>query len=287
MRHRSRVAERRVAETPPAIRSRTLAAAVSAALLASALLLAGCSPAAQKTAAAKPTPAPVELNVSAATSLKDVLETTAAEFESANDVKLVFNFAASGVLQKQIEGGAPADVFVSASPKQVDELIEGGLISAETSSAVAGNDIVIFVPRGNPARIATPEDLAKANRLVTGNPDTAPHGTKAKEWLEGLGTWDELGSNFVFAENAAQTLDYVARGEVDAGIGFASEAKGNDAVEIVYTVPKDVIKPVEYVAAPLAGSSNAERAAAYVVFLESPSVQSALTAAGFLPASTK
>jgi len=287
MRRRNRFAQE---PAPPLNRNaasavrRVGAACVLAAALAIALLLAGCSAPTEDSAVVEPTAAPAELNVSAATSLKDVLEATAPAFESANHVKLVLNFGASGVLQKQIEAGAPADVFISASPKQVDALVEDGLISAETTSTFAGNDVVVFVPKGNPAGISAPEDFAKTKRIVTGNPDTAPHGTKAREWLDALGTWDTLQPKFVFAENAAQTLDYVARGEVDAGIGFASEAKGSDAVEIVYAVPKDVIKAVKYVAAPLADSSHAEQATAYTRYLGSPSAQAAFVKAGFLPA---
>jgi molybdate transport system substrate-binding protein len=259
--------------------------AVVAALAATAiclLALAGCAP--SKAATAPTTGAvPAELNVAAASSLADVLERSAPAFEAAHDVKIVFNTGASGVLQKQIEGGAPADVFVSASPSQVDSLVEEGLIAAETTSTFASNDLVIFVPKGNPAGISGPGDLHKAERLVTGNPESAPHGTKTTEWLEGLGLWDALRPSFVFAENAAQTLDYVARGEVDAGIGFGSEAARGDSVETVYVVPKGEIKPVRYVAAPLKNASDAELAAAFVAYLSSDTVQQALLELGFRP----
>lgn len=254
-----------------------------AALVAAGLWLVACAapPASGPSTATTP---PAEIRVSAATSLRKVLEATAPRFEQAHGVKLIFNFGASGVLHKQIEAGAPADVFVSASPTQVESLIAVGHVSAEASSTFAGNDVVVFVPAGNPAGIAGPEDLAGAGKLVTGNPETAPHGTKAKEWLEAIGSWKALESRIVFAENAAQTLDYVARGEVDAGIGFASEALGSDAVEIVYTVPPGAIKPVRYVAAPLKAAEQPAAAAAYVEFLSSPAVQQALMEAGFVPA---
>jgi molybdate transport system substrate-binding protein len=244
-------------------------------------LLAGCAQPTAQVEEPVESEVPVELRVSAATSLKAVLDAVAPEFEQANGVKLVYNFGASGQLQKQIEGGAPADVFASASPAQVDALIEGGLISAASTETFAGNDLVIFVPKGNPAGITKPTDLAKADRLVTGNPETAPHGTKAKEWLEGLGTWSSLGPSFIFAENAAQTLDYVTRGEVDAGIEFESETTGRDDVEVVYLVPADQINPIEYVAAPLGASDQQQVAAAFVEYLLSQKVQTALAEAGF------
>lgn len=256
-------------------------------LLASilAVALSGCS---QATNAEADKPAArTELRVSAASSLKKLLEATAPEFEKANGTRLVFNFGASGLLQKQIEGGAPCDVFVSASPTQMNTLIAAGLISAQATSTFASNDLVVLVPKGNPAGIHGPDDFVKATRIVTGNPETAPHGTKAKEWLTGLGMWDSLQPRFVFAENAAQTLDYVVRGEVDAGIGFGSEAQGTDAVEVAYTVPTGAITPVRYVAAPLLKAEQAGLAAAYVEYLNAPTVQKALIKAGFLPAPAK
>jgi len=235
----------------------------------------------------RPAPAaPIELDISAATSLRAALAKLAPGFERANNAKLVFNFGASGVLQRQIEGGAPCDVFASAGPKQVDALVDAGLISADSTATFASNDLVIIVPAKNPAGIATPADLAKATKLVTGNPDTAPHGTKAKEFLEGQGTWTALESKFVFAENAAQTLDYVSRGEVDAGMVFASEVLGNDTVKVVYTVPSAAIGPVRYVAAPISASEKAALAERFVAYLLTPEAQAVLAQSGFRPAPT-
>jgi len=247
--------------------------------------LSGCARVSSTDAA--PAPAtPIELDISAATTLRAALAKLAPGFEKANNAKLVFNFGASGVLQKQIEGGAPCDVFASASPKQVDSLIEAGLVSVDSTATFASNDLVIIVPTGNPAGIATPADLAKAAKLVTGNPDTAPHGTKAKEFLEAQGSWTALESKFVFAENAAQTLDYVSRGEVDAGFVFASEALGNETVKIAYTVPEGEITPVRYVAAPIKASENAALAEKLVAYLMTPEAQAVLIENGFKPAPT-
>jgi len=265
-----------------------LRACLLAALVLPAAALAGCAGADNATQAADVSPgaasqpSPTELRVSGATTLKRVFEQIAPAFEAENGVRLVYNFGASGQIQKQIEQGAPVDVFASASPKQVDALISGGLTSAEDTSTFCYNDLVVFVPAGNPAAINGPADLASAERLTTGNPETAPHGTKTREWLEALGLWTRLESRFVFGENAAQTLDYVARGEVDAGIGFASEATGRDDVEVVYTVPASELKPSRYVIAPIAGAENAELAARFVEYLGTPEVQEALADAGFL-----
>lgn len=247
------------------------------------LALGGCAAAPARPTAVAAARSPVELHVSAAASLRKPFEALAPAFEAANGVKLVFAFGASGVLQKQIEAGAPADVLASASPKQVDALIAEDLISAEETVTFASNDLVILVPKGNPRGVHGPQDLAKADKLVTGNPDTAPHGAKAKEWLTGLGLWKGLQPKFIFAENAAQTLDYVARGEVDAGIGFGSDARSSSAVSVVYTVPKGAIKPIRYVAAPVKATARAAPARKFVGYLSSAEGQVVLKDAGLLP----
>lgn len=246
-------------------------------------LSSGCTQQAEPTAANPANPAKpeaIELNVSAAATLRGVLEEIAPVFEQANNVTVVYNFGASGALQKQIEGGAPADVFASASPQHVDALIEAGYVSAETTTTFASNDVVIIVPAGNPLGISAPGDLEKAAKLTTGNPDTAPHGTFSKEWLEARGLWDELADRFVFGENAAQSADYLVRGEVDAGLGFASEALGNDRLEIAFTAPADEMRPVRYVAAPLADGEG-DIATAFVAYLLSDEVQQAFVDYGF------
>jgi molybdate transport system substrate-binding protein len=270
--------------TPECRIARTLAATLAVAVLASAGLLAGCAP--QKAAPVAAKAEPIELSISTATTLKAAFTELALEFEKANNAKLVLNYGASGMLQKQIEGGAPCDVFASASAVQVDALVAQGLISAD-STEFASNDLVIIVPTSNPAGVSTPADLAKATKLVTGNPETAAHGTKAKEFLTGLGTWGALQPKFVFAENAAQTVDYIARGEVDAGLVFASEVTGNDAVKVVYTVPKGAIKPVRYVAAPIKATAQPDLAEKFVAYLLTPEAQKVLAANGFKSAPAK
>jgi molybdate transport system substrate-binding protein len=263
-------------------------------MLVAAVALAGCS-AASTTSGAESSAnsgagsgaAPTELNVSAAATLKAVLTSTAPAFEKAHNVKLVFNFGASGTLLKQIEGGAPADVFASASRSQIASAISEGLASADASTTFATNELVILVPKGNPKGIRGPADLAKATKLATGDPVTAAHGAKAQEWLTGLGLWESLKPRFVFAQNAAQTDDYIARGEVDAGLGFAGDASGRGDMEIAYAVPKGEIKPIVYVVAPLKATKNASLAETYVKYLLSAEAQSAFVGAGFGPAPSK
>lgn len=248
---------------------------------------AGCSRTAVSSATEPSKPGPVTLNVSAAASLKSVLTDIAPSFETANGVKLVFNFGASGVLMKQIESGSPTDVFLSAGALQVDTLTAKGLISAEQTETFAGNDLVILVPAGNPRGIHGQNDLANATKLATGDPAVAPHGAAAREWLVTIGLWKTLEPRFVFAASAPQTDDYVARGEVDAGIGFASDAAGRGDLEVAYVVPAAEYKLVKYVAAPVKESKQTELGSRFVTYLLTPGVQSALKDAGFKPAPAK
>ncbi|NTU70667.1 MAG: molybdate ABC transporter substrate-binding protein [Coriobacteriia bacterium] len=261
-----------------------LARGAASGLVALALALggAGCAPAASAPSPeASTTTEPVALTISAASSLKKVLTEQTPAFESASGAKVTFNYGASGQLVKQIEGGAPVDLFLSASPSAVTTLAAEGLASGEASATFAGNTLVVLVPKGNPAGIHGPGDLKKAERLATGDPAVAPHGQKAVEWLTAIGLWDSLSSKFVYAANAAQTDDYIARGEVDAGIGFASDATGRDDIEIAYKVPDGTIKPIKYAGAPISASTQQELAKAYLEFLLSPDVQRAFSEAGF------
>lgn len=225
----------------------------------------------------------VELRVSAATTLRRAFQELAPEFEDASGIDVVFNFGASGALARQVEAGAPCDVFASAAPEQIDALATAGLISAEEIATFASNEIALIVPKGNPARVGSFRDLGRAERITTGNPDTAPHGRHALEVLTSLGTLDTLRHKLVFAENAGQTLAYVATGEVEAGIVFASEAESADAVEIVDAADASLHAPIRFVIAPVAGGAQPEYARAWIELVSSRAGQAVLAKYGFRP----
>lgn len=269
----------------PARTSRAVTACV--ALLALAVVLLGASGCARAAAdapegATGATPRR-QLMVFAASSLRAVLESTAPEFEAEHDVDVVFNFAASGVLQKQIEVSAPADVFVSANAAQVASLATSGLTSG-APSAVAANSIVLARRSGTTAPPLAPGDLADLELLAIGDPETTPHGAMAKAYLESLGVWDALAGRLTLGANAEQTLAHVSAGEVDAGFIFATQATATPGVETLFAVPADAVPPSIIVATALADAEQPDAAAAYVEFLTASEVQQALTAAGFLPA---
>ena len=227
---------------------------------------------------------PYEIDVSAASSLTAILKKYAHVFESAYNAHAVFNFNASGTLQKQVEAGAPVDVFCSAAPKQVNALIAESIITAGKDRVFASNDLCILVPAGNPSGITSPSELwTKAQLVATGDPAVAPHGVAAKEWLTSLGHWSSMLSagKLVLAPNAAVTDAYISSGNVDAGIGFKSDAFGRSDMKVVYTVPQSSYTQIKYVVAPIKSAAHPSLAGLYTSWLASAFFQKALTTNGF------
>jgi len=201
-----------------------------------------------------------EITVSAAMSLKAPFEEIASVFSPTRKGDRVYlNFASSGVLEKQIEGGAPVDLFASASPDEMNMLEKKGLISRALRRDFAGNSIVLITPLQLPATVRTLRDLDKkgVQRIVIGNPATVPTGKYAQEILKKAGLWSTVQEKTVFAEHVRQIMDYVSRGEADAGMVFLSDAiSRKDEVKIVWEAPEDMHRPIRYVIAPVKGTAN-------------------------------
>lgn len=214
---------------------------------------------------------PVELNISAAASLKDALLEMQPEYEKDNNVKLILNFAASGTLQKQIEEGAPSDIFISAGKKQMDALEEKDLIVKESRKNLLGNSIVLIVAEEAKDKIKKIEDITVADiaKISIGTPESVPAGSYAKESLENLDMWKAVESKIVFAKDVRQVLTYVETGEVDGGIVYSSDAALLKKGVIVGTFPADSHKPVVYPAALINEGKQKEYAEKFLEFLSS------------------
>ncbi|MBI1847114.1 MAG: molybdate ABC transporter substrate-binding protein [Candidatus Rokubacteria bacterium] len=229
-----------------------------------------------------------DLTLSVAVSMKDAVEEIGRGFAAARPgVSLRYNLGASGELQKQIEAGAPVDVFVSAAQRQMDELERAGLVLAGTRRAIARNVLVVVKAADATIDLARPDDLAgrRVGRLVIGNPKTVPAGQYAEESLKVLGLWPALQPRLVFAENVRQALEYVARGEVDAGIVYATDvATRPGRVREAFRLPEDTYRPVVYPAAVVTASRQRDLALAFVAALASPGGRAALARFGFLAA---
>ncbi|HSS49070.1 MAG TPA: molybdate ABC transporter substrate-binding protein, partial [Thermoanaerobaculia bacterium] len=176
-------------------------------------------------AAAVPAAA-AEVNVFAAASLTDALKEIATTYESSSGDKLVFNFGASSTLARQIQEGAPADLFFSADEAKMDSLAKGGLVVKETRKSLLSNTLVVVVPVDSKLVIASPADLAtsKVRVLALAEPQSVPAGIYAKEWLKTQKLWSRVIDKVVPTENVRAALAAVESGNVDAGIVYKTDA---------------------------------------------------------------
>jgi len=226
-----------------------------------------------------------EFTVSAAISLKNAFEEIGNLFESRNTgVKVVFNFGASGDLARQIEGGAPVDVFASAAQKDMDQIDAKGLIDGATRADFAKNALVLIQSAASTLEIKGFEDLPKpeVNMISIGNPQTVPAGKYAQEVFTHFKVWDGISRKLVLAENVRQVLDYVTKNEVDAGVVYATDAAVQAGrIKIVATAPTGSHKPVVYPAAMVKGAKNEALAKAFITLLKADAGMRILKKYGF------
>jgi molybdate transport system substrate-binding protein len=251
-----------------------------------ALALAGLALGAGAPALAQPGAAPpVVLTVSAAASLAEAMRELGTRFEAANPGTTVrLNLAASGVLVQQLIQGAPVDVFASADEASMDRAVRAGVVDATTRRVFATNTLVIVVPADGSARIASVADLAgpAVRRIAIGKPETVPAGRYAGEALAAAGIAAAVQPRLVFADHVRQVLDYVARGEVDAGFVYRSDAAVM-ASRVRVAAPARGHAPITYPVAAVKDSRHAAPARRFVAFLGSGEAQAVLAKHGFGP----
>lgn len=222
--------------------------------------------------------------VSAAVSLKDAFGEIAAIYRIRYGREVTFNFGSSGALQKQIETGAPADVFVSAGRQQMDALIAGEFVDASTVSNFARNRLVLIVPKDSKLSISTLNDLSSASvkRIAMGNPKTVPAGQYSEQVLIRTSLLEPLKPKLVYGEDVRQVLDYVARGEVDAGLVYSTDAKiADEKIHSVYVIPAGLHDPILYPISVVRESKNRENARVFVELVQSSEGQAVLKRYGF------
>lgn len=227
-----------------------------------------------------------ELLVSAAISLKEPLQEIGALFQQRHpEATVIFNWGASGVLQQQIEYGAPVDVYVSASSKQMDEFEHKGLLLNETRRTLAANLVVLIRSSARRSSLASFKDLTKSEvtLIAIGNPRTVPAGEYAQRVLTSHGLWDSLQPKLIFTEHVRQALAYVMRGEVEAAMVYATDAQSaGGAVRVVAAAPEGSAPPVLYPIAVVRTSKQRREARAFVDLALSEAGQRILRAHGFL-----
>lgn len=224
-----------------------------------------------------------EVTVSAAASLTHAFREIGARFQAANPgVTLRYNFAASGVLLQQIRQGAPVDVFASADQETMDRAVAEKLVEAAARRDFAANALVLVVPARQPPAVASMADLTKpeVRRIAIGKLATVPAGRYAKEALDAAKLWAVLEPKFIQADSVRQVLDYVGRGEVEAGFVYRTDAAVMaDRVKVVATATGHA--PIRYPVAAVAESRQKAQARAFVEFLSSPAAREILRRAGF------
>lgn len=231
--------------------------------------------------------APKDMTVSAAISLKNAFEEIGRRYEAKSGTKCIFNFGGSGDLLKQIAGGAPVDVFASAAQMEMDEAAKQGLIVTATRADFAANSVVLIVP-GGPAGAKTSlksfEGLnaTEIKKIAVGNPKTVPAGRYAEEVFGFYQILPSLREKFIYGENVRQVLDYVARGEVDAGVVYATDAAARaKEIKVVAAAPETGHKPVVYPIAAVKGTKSEAEAEAFIAFVRSPEGRKILQKYGF------
>jgi molybdate transport system substrate-binding protein len=221
------------------------------------------------------------LTVSAAASLTEAFKAIGARFDAAKGSQTRFNFAASGVLVQQIVQGAPADVFASADQATMDRGVQAGVIDTATRRDFAANTLVLIAPPGG-GPLARLEDLTgpAVRRVAVGKPATVPVGRYTREALDSARLWAAVEPRVVPADSVRQVLDYVARGEVDAGFVYRTDAElMADKVRVVATVGGHA--PVTYPVAVVRDSRQPALARAFVEYLGGPEAQAILARHGF------
>jgi molybdate transport system substrate-binding protein len=224
-----------------------------------------------------------DVTVSGAASLTNAFRELGPQFEAQHPgTKLLLNFGASDALLAQIAHGAPVDVFASADQETMDKAEAQKLLAPGTRRDFAANTLVLVTPADSVLGLKTLADLQRpaVKHVAMGNPAGVPAGRYAQGALEAAKLWGQVQAKAVFAQNVRQAMDYVARGEAEAGFVYSTDAAVmKDKVKVAANIPTD--KPIAYPVARIAAGPNAEGAAQFLAFLASPSAQAMLARYGF------
>ena len=225
--------------------------------------------------------------VFAAASLTESLQEIAAAYEKQSGDKIVFNFAASGTLARQIEEGAPADIFFSADEAKADALEKKGLLVKETRKSLLGNSLVIVTPPDS-AAIQSPADLTNAavKRVALGDVRIVPAGTYAKAYLEKSGLWAGVEPKVVPCENVRAVLAAVESGNVDAGVVYKTDAAISKKVKVAFEVPAADGPKISYPAALVANAPHPDAAKKFLGCLTGSEADAVFARHGFIVLST-
>ncbi|MGB8665767.1 MAG: molybdate ABC transporter substrate-binding protein [Serratia inhibens] len=228
------------------------------------------------------------ITVFAAASLTNALQDIATQYQKGKDVQVVSSFASSSTLARQIEQGAPADLFISADQQWMDYAIDKQQMVKETRYTLLGNELVLIAGKdGKQGKITLNKQtdwarLLNGGRLAVGDPDHVPAGIYAKEALQNLGVWAVLEPELARANNVRSAMALVERGEAPLGIVYGSDAVASDKVNVVGVFLEDSHKPVEYPMAVVKGHQT-PAVSAFYNYLKSPQAAAIFQHYGFSP----
>ncbi|MEK5505640.1 MULTISPECIES: molybdate ABC transporter substrate-binding protein [unclassified Paenibacillus] len=226
----------------------------------------------------------VELTISAAASLTDALKEIQHSYESTHTgTKLNFNFGGSGALEKQIEQGAPSDLFLSASKKNLKSLVDQQLIESNKQKTWLTNELVAVIPADGTMDIASVTDLTKreVKKVAIGIPESVPAGNYAQEALTKAKLWDTLQSKLVQAKDVRQVLQYVETGNADVGFVYKTDALTSQKAKIAFEVDPKAYSPVEYPIGIIKGSKHIQEAEDFYAYLQSQESLNIMAKYGF------
>ena len=212
-----------------------------------------------------------EINVFAAASLMDSLKEIAAKYEKQSGDKIIFNLGASSTLARQIEAGAPADIFFSADEAKMDQLAQKGLIDTTTRKSRLGNALVIVVATNSTLKLDSPQALTNAalEKIALADPKAVPAGVYAKQWLEKLQLWSAVEPKVVPTDNVRAALAAVAVGNVEASIVYKTDAGVSRKLQIAYEVPAADAPKISYPVALVKASKQTDAAKKFLNYLDS------------------
>ena len=244
----------------------------------------GCTDQGQKRARTDREPSgAAELTVFAAASLTDAVTEISKSFESEQEVRVYTNFASSQTLQVQIERGAPADLFISASPKQMDALQEKSAIHESSRRDVLRNSLVLVAPTGSSHQIERPEELADSHtrRIAIGEPSSVPAGIYGAEVLKRLGIWSAVQPKLIPGADVRAVLAYTEAGEVDFGIVYKTDASLSAKVRVAYEFPVLSHSPILYPAAVIRDTKHEGLARLFLQYLQTSEAKRVFEKYGF------
>jgi molybdate transport system substrate-binding protein len=227
-----------------------------------------------------------DITVGAAASLAEVMQGVGEVFERKMNTKVSFHLAGSNSIMRQIENGAPIDVFVSADELHVRQLAQKHLLGKTEPRTIASNELVIVVPVDAPATVRKPSDLATRHveKIALADPATVPAGIYAKAYLTRAGLWRSVAGKVVPTLNVRAALAAVAGANVDAAIVYRTDARASKDVRIACTIPRAEAPLIRYVAALTKQGQQSAEARQFLVFLTSAAAHEIFAQYGFLPA---